>query len=456
MTPKIRKIIAGLFIAAFLSTAPLILLYTSGYGYDWKKHRIEKTGIIQTDSAPQGASIALNGVPQKRTTPASFTRLLPEDYRLRFEKQGFLPWEKTVEVRSGETAFVTDALLFKDSLPRLLYGEEISQAAFTADGRREALVRDDGKWRELSVLDADKTAPALLARYGGDTYTDSRLLWSPDGSRLLFASRGKDGAPVLLLYDIPARSSDATEPPRSLQDKFSAAKLDAKWSTDGSRIVALAAGGVFLLNPDDGSVSSGAIGAGIQDAILRGKDLFLLRQTLDGAALERRGHGNLAAVKPLLTLPAGRYRFLDASGPFLLLTEEGNGRLLAVSPDDGSVADTLFADSAAWLPKSKEPRLLAWNDFEITVSNLRTGEHSLVTRLGTRIQGCAWHPSGLAVIYATASGIEATDLDARGRRNIFDLVRFTDVGAFAVDPAGGVLRFVGAIGNRRGLYEKEY
>ncbi len=442
----------ALFVTGFLVAAPLVLLYTAGYRYDTKKHRVEKTGIIAVDSLPPGARIILNEVPQKMTTPTSFTRILPEDYRVRFEKQGYFPWEKTVEVRSSETTFVTDALLLSNALPRLLVDGKISDAVFTGDGRRAALVRDDGKWKELLVLDPGKTLPVLLARYGSDTYPDAKLQWSPDGAWLLFSAHGKDKKPVLLLYS----ASVGTQTPRALHALFPGTRLDAEWSTDGSHIVVTALGGVYLVNPNGDTSTSTGISANVQDAALRDGSMFVLRPSKDGVALERRAPGDLTVVKPLVVLPTGKYHFLDAAGPYLLVSESAKQKVLVVSPNDGAIVDTLTADHTAWLAKSKTPRLLAWNDFEITASDVATSTHTLVARLGTKVTGAAWHPSGLAVFYATANGITATDLDDRDKRNVIELVKFSDLDAFSLDTKDAVLRFIGAVGNARGLYEKEY
>ena len=439
-----------LFVGAFFISAPLVLLYTAGYRYDTKKHRVEKTGILQADSIPTGARIVLNDVVQKITTPASFTRILPEDYRVRFEKEGFFPWEKTVEVKSSETTFLTNALLFHDSLPRLVSSNDIAQAAFTRDGRREAiLMKNAGQWKELTVLDAGKTTPTLLARFGRDSYSDARLSWSPDGSHLLFSAHDAKGAPVLILY-----AASGAPAGRALQDGFPASRLDARWSSDGSHIVVITMNGVFLVPPDLGGATTAVIAPGVEDATLRDKTLFLLRPQRNGTVLERR-IGDYGTAESLTALPEGRYRFLGEDGPHLLVAD-ARGTVLVIESDDGKIIDTLAADHAVWLAKTKSPRLLAWSGYEITVSDVAAAKHTLVARVSTPIKECAWHPSGLAVFYSTTTGIEAVELDDRDRRNVFDLVHFTDVGAFAVDPTDGVLRFTGAIGNRGGVYEKEY
>src|SRR5512142_2217515 len=185
MHARARTIITFLFVAAFLVTAPALILFTSGYRYNWKRQRIQKTGSIRVETEPPGAAAYLDGVIQRRVTPTSFSRLLPEDYRVRLEKPGYLSWEKTLEVRSGETTFATGIVLYKDALPRLVLGKAVALAAWDADGTDVAFVADDGQWQELAVLKAGGE-PVLLARFAKDAYADARIEWSPTGDAILF------------------------------------------------------------------------------------------------------------------------------------------------------------------------------------------------------------------------------------------------------------------------------
>ena len=64
-----------IFITLFLLIAPILIIDATGYRYNFKKNRLEKTGILYLDSQPHAALIYLNGKYQD-TTPTRFSRLL--------------------------------------------------------------------------------------------------------------------------------------------------------------------------------------------------------------------------------------------------------------------------------------------------------------------------------------------------------------------------------------------
>lgn len=445
MRPNVRIAITLLFVATFLVTAPIVLLVTSGYRYNWKRQRIQKTGLIQIETEPQGARVRLDGVLQKKTTPATLTRLLPQDYRVTVELPGFVPWEKTLEVRSGETAFATGIVLYRDALPRLVIDADVVAAAWNADGTDVAYLARVGELAEISVS-ADGAAPRLLARVSLPEYANARLSWSPAGDAVLLdATSG--GATNVVLFTV----GDA-EDTIAIHESFPKGALKAGWSDDGNRVAVTSADGAFAVDAADGSVAPILLGAGIQDLALRGRTSFVLRERLDAdgrpEVVLETASGSPVTEKPF---QPGTYRFLDVGGRRLLVADERRGRLHVIDTSSGAM-QSLDATGAAWSADGR--RLLAWNDFEISIVDTAGGV-DLVTRLGTTITRCAWSPEGDAVIVGGTATIMLVELDGRDRRNAHELIRFNDVGAFAVDPVANALRFIGTAGNRRGVYERD-
>ena len=60
-----RRFLCIFFILLFLLSAPIILFYSSGYRFDFKKHLFVKTGGLVIDSKPREAVVLLNGEIQK-------------------------------------------------------------------------------------------------------------------------------------------------------------------------------------------------------------------------------------------------------------------------------------------------------------------------------------------------------------------------------------------------------
>jgi len=60
MKLRYRRLIYSTFIFIFVILTPIIILYTSGYRYNFKKRTIEKTGILYLESKPKDALILIN------------------------------------------------------------------------------------------------------------------------------------------------------------------------------------------------------------------------------------------------------------------------------------------------------------------------------------------------------------------------------------------------------------
>lgn len=115
MSVRSRQIIFILLTIIFAASAPLLMLYASGYRYNFKKKILEKTGALVLDSTPEKARILINGNDAHKLSPARFPRLLPGEYVIRMEKEGYHWWEKTLRVESKRTTFATDVVFFKNT-----------------------------------------------------------------------------------------------------------------------------------------------------------------------------------------------------------------------------------------------------------------------------------------------------------------------------------------------------
>ena len=102
-------ILIFLFIA-FLSVA--VILFGRGYRLDFKKKTLTGTGLLAATSDPQGASIFVNG---RLTSATNETlNLEPDWYDVRIEKEGYIPWQKKMEIKK-EIVAETNATLFRSN-----------------------------------------------------------------------------------------------------------------------------------------------------------------------------------------------------------------------------------------------------------------------------------------------------------------------------------------------------
>ncbi|MBM5789680.1 PEGA domain-containing protein [Candidatus Parcubacteria bacterium] len=112
-----RSMVFFLFLAGFLLSAPIVVLYTAGYRYHFGAGKIVKTGVLSVSSTPRGADILLNGARTAEKTPAVVSNVLPGAHKVRVAKNGYAPWQKTLDVYSKQTTFAREIVLFLDGEP---------------------------------------------------------------------------------------------------------------------------------------------------------------------------------------------------------------------------------------------------------------------------------------------------------------------------------------------------
>jgi len=106
MTRRTRRIILIGTVLFFVLATPMILLYAWGYSFDWQDKNVVLTGGLYLKSVPKKANVYINNQIQKEITPALIKRLLPKEYQIRVEKEGYHSWQKNLKV---ESKIVTEA-----------------------------------------------------------------------------------------------------------------------------------------------------------------------------------------------------------------------------------------------------------------------------------------------------------------------------------------------------------
>jgi len=446
-----RKIVVFLLMAMFLIAAPTVLIFASGYRYNWHKHKIEKTGMIHVSTEPSGASVTVDGEAVEEPTPVLIQNLLPEEYLVTVAMTGYLPWSKNLRVESGRTTFAKDLTMFSDGLPRLLKSADFSVGAFSDDGTEIAYLADSEEWTEISLYDFKTGDTVLLARFAKDKYDDVSLAFSADGSSLLFEGRptGQTGH-NLVIYPIGDDGQGIDIAP-GLGGKTG---LSAVWSSDGSSIVVFGETGAFSVDTALGTIEPLPAGRAIRDAWYEDGVVWLVREGDETDLLERIRPDGGAASEGVIALPRKGYGFVGGNGRYLILTDGRAGGGLMIDTDGNGLQELPHAKGLAWEYPDRTGRLILWNDFEIIVVDPGTAETTLVTRIGTGIENCGWHPDGTYILYSDRSGITAVEMDSRDRRNVYRLVGFDSVTAMEIDREASVLRFMGAIGSQKGIFER--
>lgn len=188
-------------ILLFFIISPLLILYTTGYRYDFYNHEIKQTGVISIDIKPEDTTVYLNSVKINEELPMRLTNRAPGNYKIRLEKTGYQSWEKDITVESKRTTYIKDIVLFKDSLPikTLLNDEEtLHEIVPNNDGSFVFAIRKKRGIYEIDLLDTTEKTWVTIDRRSSNI--KPIIDWSPydDYASIIFEN---DEKKELILLD---------------------------------------------------------------------------------------------------------------------------------------------------------------------------------------------------------------------------------------------------------------
>ncbi len=429
MNSHARRFLSWTFIITFFVLAPVIILSTAGYRYNFERGRLERTGVVVVESRPAGASISLNGKPQKAETPAHLGKVTPGTYAVRVEKAGYQSWTKTVSVGSRETVFLNRISLFRAEAPNLFKetGAQAS-AAFSADARYGAAVASASSGSELTVIDT-KTGAAHLPYRSSATASSLTMHWSPNGRFLLITRTGT--TPSFLVW-----SANDPESVRDLSTSGSAAFDEAFWAQDADRLYASAKGTLYEI--DTASLTSSPTGPSINQPVIANGILYGI--SVDGSpALVRRAL-NQNAFETIAQLPSAGFSPVAGGDRRITYASLSSDKLFTIDPSgDRPTAFEGRGHDGAW--SADGSRLLYWNEFELRLYDARAGSDELINRVGSPIARAAWQRPEWTAIYASGTTLYAIETTDTFGRVIAPLAEFETVQSFAIS-SNGDLAFV--------------
>ena len=195
----VRLLLLIAFIAAFFVIAPIIIMYTAGYRYDWQNGLLKETGAISVDVEPKNATVYLNGIKLQDKMPIRLNNIAPAKYSLRITAPGYFDWLKEIEVKNKQTNYTKEISLIRKNKPEILINEKIDNFAVSYDGNFIIYsVRKDNN-AEIRLWNNDNKQTTVLFRLNG--LEPAMILWAEKNN---YALVGDANAPYSRLIVINA------------------------------------------------------------------------------------------------------------------------------------------------------------------------------------------------------------------------------------------------------------
>lgn len=443
-----RRKIFYTMVLVFLVFAPLVLLYSRGYVFDFKRSGLSLTGGIFVKAIQQDVKVYMDSNLENETSFISrgtlITSLLPKHYTVRVEKSGFRSWTKTALVSNEEVlefrniflppATITPAVLFNTRQPSLP-----SQVTLLAGTSEVGLsVGDPAKTVSLYVLNPETGATTVTS------HTVSRSFWDQNANTMVL---GRTSAGRTRWYRINLRADGTgTESPvmfRGLPEGFSADLVTPHPTAPGSFY--FFAGGVLFLQ-DKSNVPT-PIAEGIYAYTITDQHIYFISKTgffvesdlLGGNTkiLGRKGlFLNDAQPPRILVSPAGDVVVLDSAGGLFVYQPDRDQELELVV---GNVKGIDFSANG--------DRILYWDDKRVSIYWLRDNPDQPFDIARTKkqifssdqpIQQAFLNALGTYFFFSDPAGIHFVETDVRGSTNAYLLIAGS-IGSFTVDAKNQLL-----------------
>lgn len=194
---KKRYLLKGILTTlAVLLASGFLYLYTAGYRLEKKMEKpvdLSITGMINAKSIPEGAAVYLDGK-MVTATNSSIGGVTPGKYQLKIVKNGFVTWEKTIEVLPELVTDITAILVSKT--PRIepltqtgarnpVISPSLNAIAFFSQDKEKPGVRvlplTSGR---LNIFSSNPTS--ILEDTPYIKFSEGQnIIWSPDEKQLL-------------------------------------------------------------------------------------------------------------------------------------------------------------------------------------------------------------------------------------------------------------------------------
>jgi len=189
-----------------LLTSSFLVLEANGYFYDTKTHSVIKNGLIFVDSAPESATVYVNG---KRQDTTDARMVLPEGkYDIEVRREGYRTWKLSVQLEGGSIERLVYPFLFPQNPTLANVKPYASEPKFSTQSpdRRWVIIQSSPQSLNLDLFDlsterVSSTTLSLPANVASAKPSSNLSLqeWSTDNKHVLLKHSFSGGQEYLMI-----------------------------------------------------------------------------------------------------------------------------------------------------------------------------------------------------------------------------------------------------------------
>ncbi len=412
MSKTIRDWLFIVFIILFVVITFFVALYAAGYTIkkQWPPRfnsLFEKTGMLIVDSSPTGATVFLNDEKINKSflinwqknevqTPAKIKNLVPGKYTLKLEKEGYWPLEKKIEIRSGQTSFAEDFIMFKKSLPLNITICEPQKFILSNNNKNISLEND-------KLLIDLKTGSSKLI----DTNSD------------------------YLNFNLESEA------------------YNLQWDQNKAKLYYQLANQIRCLNVTDNS-SQSFLSQGKYLAYTTYQNKLYTVEKIDNNIYLHIYNSENSLLESTVNLPEGLYNFETRDDHLSLYDSKNQSLYLLNNSTQIPITKKLEkVQDWQWIGNTY---IVWYNDFEIYSMDISNGRPNLIIRISEKITGLAWNKAKYYLLYSSEKNIWIVNLNLEKIIPI-NILQAKAINNLSLDEKNQIVYFYADIDDKLGIYK---
>lgn len=449
-----RSVFFWTLVVLFLIVGPVVILRSQGYLFDFHKGIFVYSGTITFKANPQNFSVKINGEPndskQLNRINSSFniSGLLPGDYEIKLEREGFQGWSKKTDVHSGLASEFWNILLVRNNYEKTEYDTKGAEKFYISPkSDYAAYEKKNDLGLEIDLFNISNEQNEFAYNFSGWNFIEDakkeNIEWSPDQAYISVpVEKNLDGSSKEYGYFI----IDVDNNTSFNLNEFSNLKnlSDVRWDPkEKGYLFFRNDGSLYRLNTKD-NLDIVKISDDVSSFDLSKTDLYFVKNpnnltyktATDGNSEPQQitsgfPDGNNPEIHRIITYDDDRIAFISRDGG-LFVYNKGEYDTYFRKLGEG-VKGVHFSDDGK--------KLLFWTENEISVYFTQDwkvqpvrSENDLtnVTRYSDEIKNVQWFKDYEHIIFSTGKYVKIIELDPRDHRACMDMLTTTVENPFII------------------------
>lgn len=442
------------FIIIFILLSIIVLLYSAGYSYNYKKNKFQPTGGIFLEFKPKEIQISVNGKLYGTTnfleTSYKIIDLVPNEYIISISKENRQKWEKTIKVEGKKVNIIKNIILFKkDATPTPTHPGQSTNFVYSSVNRNLifAQIQNNSNFNFKIYNELTDTFFDLKIK-------DISITQQPD-----FIFSNKDKNVLIKTEDKSYIYNFALRKIIDLNQKISNIEIkNLLWDRQNDYIIYFNDDSkkiykFDLLNYKIDEFYSNDELLNFTDFDIINGEIYLLAIKNNKTVLIKIDKNNQNNQIKLLDLESFNSEFQDSPESFLAIMDKKSQKLTVINIDTKKIIIDDNAANIIWSKKINGDYRLAYNnDYEIYIYDFKTNKKNLVGRYSQKVKQIAWYSNFNHLLFQIEETLKITDLNYQ-EKNIQILADQTEINNFTLNFDGEKIYFIGKVKNQKGLFE---